>query len=100
MKNYLKIIIYAAIAVVIATLLAVSITQGRHLKSLKIQVTEQSAVIDSLLKRRMTVFDVTLNVTDKSTNKIYGRYNKGTIQMPSTKSYVLEMDSVNMNVRN
>lgn len=100
MKNYLKIIIYAAIAVVIATLLAVSITQGRHLKSLKIQVTEQSAVIDSLLKRRMTVFDVTLNVTDKSTNKIYGRYNKGTIQMPSTKSYVLELDSVSMNVGN
>ena len=100
MKNYLKIIIYAAIAVVIATLLAVSITECRHLKSLKIQVTEQSAVIDSLLKRRMTVFDVTLNVTDKSTNKIYGRYNKGTIQMPSTKSYVLELDSVSMNVGN
>lgn len=100
MKTYLKIIIYAAIAVVIATLLAVSITQGRHLKSLKIQVTEQSAVIDSLLKRRMTVFDVTLNVTDKSTNKIYGRYNKGSIIMPSNKSYVLELDSVSMNVAN
>ena len=100
MKTYLKIIIYAAIAVVIATLLAVSITQGRHLKSLKIQVTEQSAVIDSLLKRRMTVFDVTLNVTDKSTNKIYGRYNKGSIIMPSNKSYVLEMDSVSMNIVN
>lgn len=99
MKTYLKIIIYAAIAVVIATLLAVSITQGRHLKSLKIQVTEQSAVIDSLLKRRMTVFDVTLNVTDKSTNKIYGRYNKGSIIMPGNKSYVLEVDSVNMNVK-
>lgn len=100
MKTYLKIIIYAAIAVAIATLLAVSISQGKHIKSLKIQVTEQSAVIDSLLKRRMTVFDVTLNVTDKSTNKIYGRYNKGSIIMPSNKSYVLELDSVSMNVGN
>ncbi|MBO4654673.1 MAG: hypothetical protein J5644_03925 [Bacteroidales bacterium] len=100
MKTYLKIIIYAAIAVAIATLLAVSISQGKHIKSLKIQVTEQSAVIDSLLKRRMTVFDVTLNVTDKSTNKIYGRYNKGSIIMPSNKSYVLELDSVIMNIGN
>ena len=100
MKTYLKIIIYAAIAVAIATLLAVSITQGKHIKSLKAQVAEQSAVIDSLLARRMTVFDVHLSVTDKSTNKIYGRYNKGTIQMPSTKSYMLEMDSVSMTVGN
>lgn len=96
--------LYWIIIAVLGTALAVSVgiaaVQSSHLKSLKAQVAEQSAVIDSLLKRRMTVFDVTLNVTDKSTNKIYGRYNKGSIIMPSNKSYVLELDSISMNVGN
>lgn len=96
--------LYWIIIAVLGTALAVSVgiaaVQSSHLKSLKAQVAEQSAVIDSLLARRMTVFDVHLSVTDKSVNKVYGRYNKGTIEMPSTKSYVLEMDSVSMRVNN
>lgn len=100
MSTWIKVFIYAVVAMAIATLTATTIAQAKHIRSLTAQVTEQSAVIDSLLKRRMTVFDVTLNVTDKSTNKIYGRYNKGSIIMPSNKSYVLELDSISMNVAN
>ena len=98
MKSWAKIIIYAITAIAISTLATTSILQARHNKSLKLQVKEQSRIIDSLLNRRMTVFDVKLNVTDKSVNKIYGRYNTGHIIMPSSKSYVLQLDSVSMNV--
>jgi len=44
--------------------------------------------------------DVDLYVTDKSVNKIYGRYNKGTITMPQERKYILEVDSVNMRIEN
>jgi hypothetical protein len=47
----------------------------------------------------MTVFDVQLNVTDKSRSTIYGRYNKGTISMPQEKTYKLEMDSMKVSVK-
>jgi hypothetical protein len=63
------------------------------------RVKEQTGIIDSLLNRRMTVFDVQLNVTDKSTNKINGSHNKGTITMPQEKVYRLEIDSVNVSVK-
>lgn len=70
--------------------------EGSHRRSLAKQVKEQSAVIDSLLKRDQPLFDVQLYVTDKSVNKIYGRYNKGTISMPQERRYILEVDSVNV----
>jgi hypothetical protein len=72
----------------------------RHVKTLKAQVTEQSAIIDSLLKRRMTLLDVELYVTDKSRNIVYGRNNKGTITMPQERKYILEVDSANVRIKN
>lgn len=96
-KIYWIIIIILSAAT--CTAASIAIGQARHLKSLKHQVSEQSAVIDSLLKRRMTVFDVSLNVTDRSKISVYGRYNKGTINVPSERTYTLEVDSVNMTVK-
>lgn len=74
--------------------------QQRHLKSLKTQVKEQGEVIADLLKKESVVFEVSLNVTDKTRTNVYGRYNKGTITVPSTKTYVLEVDSTNVRIRN
>lgn len=74
-------------SIVLATCLGVSN------KRLHTQLVRQNNTIDSLLSRRMTVFDVNLYVTDKSVNKIYGRYNKGQITMPNVKTYVLDIDS-------
>lgn len=62
-------------------------------------ITRQGAVIDSLLQRREKFIDVQLYVTDKSSNKIYGRYNKGTIAMPQEKVYRLEIDSTNFKIK-
>jgi len=99
MKSIWKIIIYAALAAVIAVMSAVIAGQRKHVVTLKNQVAEQSAIIDSLLKRKTYNFDVKLNVTDRSSNKIYGRYNKGTIEMPSVKTYLLEIDSTSIIMR-
>lgn len=62
-------------------------------------ITRQGAVIDSLLQRREKFIDVQLYVTDKSNNKIYGRYNKGTIAMPQEKVYRLEIDSTDFKIK-
>lgn len=74
--------------------------EGNHRRSLEKQVKEQSVVIDSLLSRDQPLLDVKLYVTDKSRNVIYGRYNKGSIFMPQERRYILEVDSVNMRVKN
>jgi hypothetical protein len=95
-------IMMVIIAVLVAGLVTMSIlcrSQKKHVSTLKMQVKEQSAIIDSLLNRRMTVFDVRLNVTDKSKSTIYGRYNKGTINMPQEKTYKLEIDSTNIAIK-
>lgn len=93
-------IVMAVLVLAAATAGSAAIAQHRHLKSLKKQVADQTVIIDSLLKRRMTVMDVRLNVTDKSRNTIYGRYNKGTITIPTQKTYLLELDSVSMKAVN
>ena len=100
MKTWLKILIAAVLASAVCVMSVLYAESHKHVKTLKAQVTEQSAIIDSLLKRRMTLLDVELYVTDKSVNKIYGRYNKGTITMPQERKYILEVDSVNMRIGN
>lgn len=98
-KTWIKVIIYAVIAVALATTSTVAALQGRHLKDVRMQVSEQSRVIDSLLTIRHTFMDVELNVTDKSSNKIYGSHNKGSITMPQVRTYRLVIDSTNVKVR-
>ena len=100
MKTWLKILIAAVLASAVCVMSVLYAESHKHVKTLKAQVTEQSAIIDSLLKRRMTLLDVELYVTDKSVNKIYGRYNKGTITMPQERKYILEVDSVNVRMEN
>lgn len=97
-KIWVKIIIYVVLILGILTTSILYINSNRHIKTLKNQVKEQSVIIDSLLKRRMVVFDVELNVTDKSKSIIHGRYNKGTISMPQEKTYKLIIDSTNIKV--
>jgi hypothetical protein len=100
MKRYFfRILTYTILAASIAVLSALYTGTVKHNKSLKIQVKEQSVIIDSLLKRKTYNFEVKLNVTDKSRNNIYGRYNKGTIEMPSVKTYMLEIDSTSINFK-
>ena len=99
MKKIVKIIAYIILLSIIAILSALLSGTGKQNKILRNQVSEQSKVIDSLLTRRMTVYDITLNVTDRSTNKINGKFSKGIISMPQVRTYRLEIDSVNFSVR-
>ena len=87
-------ILMAVLAVVASLAITVASLEGAHRRSLAKQVKEQQVVIDSLLKRKPALMDVKLYVTDKSRNNIYGRYNKGTITIPTVKTYKLEVDSV------
>ena len=80
--------------------LAIALQGSRkQVRTLSLQVAEQHKVIDSLLARRMTVMDVQMHVTDRSTSKVYGRYNKGTITLETAKRYILEVDSFNIKTR-
>lgn len=65
-------------------------------------ITEQSMVIDSLLNiPPAIVLSPTLNVQDKSSFKILGKGNSGTINAPTERIYILkvEMDSSNIIVQ-
>lgn len=99
MKVWIKTIIYAVIAVVITALSTTTALQGKHLKDCRSQVAEQSRVIDSLLAVKKTYFNVDLHVTDKSVSKVYGSHNKGTITMPSERTYKLVIDSMNIKMK-
>lgn len=93
MRTWVRWIIRAVAAVLVVALATATALQGAHLRTLRNANREQSRVIDSLLTMDRNKVEIQLFVTDKSVNKIYGRYNKGTIQMPSVKTYVLECDS-------
>lgn len=98
-KTWIKTVIYAAMAVTISTLSVTTALQSRHLKDARNHVAEQSRVIDSLLTLERTYFDVQLNVTDKSVSKVFGSHNRGTITMPSQRTYRLVVDSTNVKMR-
>lgn len=83
----------------IATLSFTNHSRRVQCADLKQRTEEQSRVIDSLLKRRDKFIDVQLHVTDKSRFAIYGRYNKGTINVPNERTYLLEIDSTSVNMK-
>lgn len=95
-----KWIVWVVLLAATAVATTAGVLEGNHRRSLEKQVKEQSAVIDSLLSRDRPLQDVKLYVTDRSVNKIYGRYNKGNIAMPQERRYILEVDSVNMRIKN
>lgn len=97
--KYVKAILIAVSAVAFSALVSVTVLQHRHINSLKIHVEEQGKVIDSLLARRMSVCDIHLDVTDKSRFAIYGRYNKGFITVPNTRTYILKIDSMSVSTK-
>lgn len=94
--KWVKIIAICVLSILFAVLLTISIQQRKHIKVVEKVVKDQQVVIDSLLTVKRNSVTIQLNVTDKSVNKVYGRYNKGTIEMPSTKSYTLDVDSVKL----
>ena len=92
-------IVWAVLAAATAVSTTTATLEGSHRRSLARQVKEQSVVIDSLLARDPPLLDVKLYVTDRSVNKIYGRYNRGYINMPQERRYILEVDSLNMRIK-
>jgi len=102
MKKWILIILAGYFAATTATISVLSFqlkSRTEVCENLKERTAEQSRVIDSLLNRRDKFIDVQLHVTDKSRFAIYGRYNKGTINVPNERTYTLEIDSVNMKVK-
>ena len=102
MKKWIWIILAGYFAGTITTISVLSFqlkSRTEVCTNLKERTAEQSRVIDSLLNRRLTVFDVQLHVQDKSKFAIYGSHNKGTINVPNERKYVLEVDSVNLKVK-
>lgn len=93
LKSIIKWVSIAACVMALAVTIFVAAYQGKTIRKQNQTIMFQQEVIDSLLNRRMVVFDVSLAVTDKSRFSVYGKYNKGTINVPSEKTYILEIDS-------
>ena len=105
-KLVINIIIYIVLSSVIAVMGTIIKGQKKHTKAvekhitmLSSQINKKDAVIDSLLKRRMTVYDVQLNVTDKSKPSINLKNNRGEISAPIEidKVYHLKFEDTNIN---
>lgn len=92
-------IVWAVLAAATAVSTTTATLEGNHRRSLARQVKEQSVVIDSLLSRDRPLMDVNLYVTDRSRNTIYGRYNRGYINMPQERRYILVVDSANTTLK-
>ena len=106
MKTWLKIILICAASIPVAILSVSMYFSTNRIKDLRERCSEQSQMIsqqqntiDSLLHRRDHFMDCHLYVTDKSRSNIYGRYNRGSITMPSEKTYTLVIDSTKVTVR-
>lgn len=95
MKTKITLIIYAVLAVWGITTTTISAIQGKRVKEQSKVITEQSKVIDSLLNRRMNVFDVSLSVSDNSKLTVYGKKSEN-LTVPATKTYLLKLDSVSI----
>ena len=100
-----KWIIIAAAAYFAATACTISIlsvqlhSTKQVCTGLKERTEEQSRVIDSLLNKRDKFIDIQMHVTDKSKFAVYGKYNKGTIYVPSERTYELKIDSTSISMK-
>ncbi|MCL2290819.1 MAG: hypothetical protein FWC34_09005 [Bacteroidetes bacterium] len=99
-KLLFKFIKYAVLAVVLSVMVTTIVLQQRNIKSLKNQTKEQSEVIleqrgtiKELLQKETFRFDVALNVRDQSKMTVNGKGNSGTINVPTTRTYELKIDS-------
>ena len=99
MKTHIRIILYTAAFLMLAVSLTFAITTHQHCITLKKEVKNQQTIIDSLLVKPNAAIECNLYVTDRSINKINGRYNKGTITMPQERRYILSIDSSKISVK-
>jgi len=100
MKKYLfRVFGYVILSAVIAGMGWVIGVQKKRIKEQSQSIEYLQNENNELRKLKTYHFEVKLNVTDKSRNNIYGRYNKGIIEMPSAKTYMLEIDSTSINLK-
>ena len=102
MKKWIIIIIGGcalAASAAIATLSVSLKSKAEMCAELKQRTKEQSRVIDSLLNKRDKFIDIQMHVTDKSKFAVYGKYNKGTIYVPSERTYELKIDSTSISMK-
>lgn len=95
MKTKIIAIIWAVLACWGITTTTISALQGKRVKEQHQTIVHQSEIIDSLLNRRMNVFDVSLSVSDNSKLTVYGKKSEN-LQVPQTKTYLLKLDSVSI----
>jgi hypothetical protein len=94
-KHIIYLIAIAIVAVWAGFATTASAIQGKRIKEQHQTIVHQSEVIDSLLNRRMNVFDVSLSVEDRSKLTVYGKKSEN-LQVPATKTYILKLDSVSV----
>lgn len=99
--KYLKIILIG-LAVLTITGLSVAVGyQHKNIKNLNNTVEFQRETIDSLLAlppAESVTLEVMLEVTDKSKLTVNGKGNSGTINVPTERHYVVEIDSTSLGI--
>ena len=95
MKKWIWIILAAYFAGTITTISVLSFqlkSRTEVCDNLKERTAEQSRVIDSLLNRRMTVFDVQMHVRDQSKFTKFGKHPRQEIHAVQLKDCMTRKD--------
>lgn len=98
-ERFIFCLFLAFFLVLIVFLFTINEKNKQQIKHLQNANKEQKIIIDSLLARKSIVLDVKLQVQDKTRTTINGKGNSGTINVPSEKVYVLQIDSTSISVR-
>lgn len=94
-KHIIYLVAIGIVAVWTGIATTASAIQGKQIKEQHQTIVQQQTTIDSLLNRRMNVFDVRLSVEDKSRLTVYGKKTEN-LSIPATKTYMLKLDSVSV----
>lgn len=103
MKTKWWIVIVAVLALaMIGEAIGWNVCQNRS-KERQQTIDFQRAMIDSLVSRPPTedqyiTLDLNMAVTDKSKVDVNGKGNSGTINVPTERHYVVEIDSTSLNI--
>lgn len=101
MKSKIKIIVIAIVLIALGVASTGWITGMQINRKQSARIEEQAKVIDSLLNLPPTIsVSARMDVTDKSKIDVNGKNNQGTINVPTERVYVLELqiDSTKMEV--
>lgn len=96
MKNWIVLIVLVVLLLAVAYLAPVAVIQTKNVKALRVDCKAKQEAIDTLIRRKQSLFNVQFNVADNSKNTFKWQRNQGAINYTQEKTYWLKIDSISL----